>query len=73
VKYLTTAEVAAIIRETEDSVRRRCATKQIRAKKLGDTWRINEDDLIEFMTGPPTRSPRKRLTARQRQQLGQSA
>lgn len=72
-KYLTTSEVAATIRETENSVRRRCASGQIRAKKLGDTWRVEESDLVEFMSGPPTRSPRQRLTKRQRAQLGQSA
>lgn len=49
------------------------ATGQLKAKKLGDSWRINEDDLIQFMADGPTRSPRKRLTARQRQALGRAS
>lgn len=69
-KYYTTVEVAEIIKESPDTVRRRCATGQLRAKNIGGRWRVSENDLTEFMSGPPTRSPRKRLTKRQREQLG---
>ena len=68
-RYYTTKEAGLIIQESADQVRRRCATKQIRAKRLGNSWRISEDALTEFMAGPPTRSPRKRLTKRQLEQL----
>lgn len=72
-RYLTTVEVAEIIQETPDQVRRRCATKQLKAKRLGNSWRISEDDLAEFMAGPSTPSPRRRLTKRQAQQLGRAS
>lgn len=72
-KYLTTTEVAEIIRETDDNVQRRCASGQIKAKRLGGRWLINEEDLTHFMAAPTTGSPRKRLTKRQRQQLGGAA
>lgn len=73
VKYLTAEEVAEIIRETPANVRRRCASGQIKAKRLGGQWRIAEDDLAHFMAAPRTGSPRNRLTKRQREQLGRSA
>jgi excisionase family DNA binding protein len=69
-KFLTVHEVAEIIRESEENVRRRCASGQIRAKKLGSSWRIEEEDVRVFMNVPTTPSPRKRLTKRQRGQLG---
>jgi excisionase family DNA binding protein len=72
-KYLTISEVAAVTRETEENTRRRCASGQIRAKRLGGQWRVNEDDLVLFMEAPRTSSPRKRLTTRQRQQLGNAS
>lgn len=72
-KYLTIDEVAAITRETPENTRRRCASGQIRAKRLGGHWRVSEDDLAIFMEAPRTGSPRKRLTARQRQQLGKAS
>lgn len=71
--YLTTGEVAEIIRETEENVRRRCASGQIKAKRLGGSWRVSEDDLAIFMEAPRTGSPRRRLTTRQRQQLGEAS
>lgn len=71
--YLTVSEVALRIRESEDQVRRRCATGQLKATKLGSKWRIAEEAVAEFMR-PGTRvTPRKRLTARQERQLGVSA
>lgn len=66
-KFLTTAEVAATIRKSEDYVARLCAGGQIRAKKLGNEWRIREEALEEFMNGgkaEPTRP--ERLTKKQR-------
>lgn len=71
--YLTVAEVAAIIRESEDQVRRRCATGQLKATKLGSKWRISEDAVVEFMVPGKRVTPRKRLTARQERQLGVGA
>lgn len=72
-KYYTTAEVAGIIREKEENVARRCASGQLKAKRLGGKWLINEDDLTIFLEAPRTGSPRRRLTARQRQQLGEAS
>jgi excisionase family DNA binding protein len=67
--YLTTDEVAAIIRETPENVRRRCANGQLAAKRLGGRWLVSELDLAAFMEAPRTGSPRRRLTKRQRDQL----
>lgn len=72
-KFLTTHEVAETIRETEENVARRCASGQIKAKRLGGKWLVNEVDLIIFMEAPRTGSPRKRLTTRQRQMLGEAS
>lgn len=65
-KWLTTAEVGEAIRETSENVSRRCATGQIRAKKLGGEWRIQEDDLVLFMAVNNTPAPRVRSTAGRR-------
>lgn len=65
--YLRTAEVAEIIRMSEEYVARQCAAGNLRAKKLGTEWRISEDDLALFMSAPePAPSPRVGRTARQR-------
>ena len=61
--YLTTDEVAAIIRRDRDYVARQCALGNLRGKKLGTEWRIHRDDLTIFMTGeakaPVTRQRRR--------------
>lgn len=48
--WLTTEEVAALIKETSHTVAQRCAAGQIPATKLGKNWRIAEVDLIEYMS-----------------------
>lgn len=69
-KYLLASEVADEIRESVDQVRRRCNAGQIKATNLGGKWRIARVDLDAFMDAPRVRSPRRRLTKRQREQLG---
>lgn len=72
-KFLTTAEVADTIRKSEDYVARLCAGGQIRAKKLGNEWRIREEALDEFMDSgkaEPTR-PERKLTKKQREAVEQ--
>lgn len=49
-RWLTTAEVAEAIQETSGNVSRRCARGDIRATKLGGSWRITEQDLVAFMS-----------------------
>lgn len=62
--YLTTTEAADIVRKTPDYIARQCAKKALRAKKLGNDWRIHRDDLEAFMRSgvpaPATRSRRRR-------------
>lgn len=62
--YLTTEEVAAVLRKTPDYVARQCALGAIKAKKLGNQWRIHRDSVEAFMGGaakaPATRSRRRR-------------
>lgn len=65
-KWLTTAEVGEVIRETSENISRRCAAGQIRAKKLGGEWRIKEEDLVLFMAASNTPAPRVRSTAGRR-------
>jgi excisionase family DNA binding protein len=64
--YLTASEVAQQIRKTEDYVQRQCKAGVIKAKKLGNEWRISDAALATFM-GDETPAPatRTRLTARQ--------
>lgn len=62
--YLTTEEVASEIRMTPAWVAMQCKVGNLRATKLGSTWRVEREALREFMAGTvPT--PRKRLSARQ--------
>lgn len=66
--YLTTQEAGALIGKSPDYVARQCKAGAIKAKKLGNDWRIHRDALDAFMNpdaglaAPPTR---KRLSARQ--------
>lgn len=60
--YLTTTEVAAIIRTTPDYVAKLCKSGALRAQKVGG-WRIHRDALEAFMAGSkpaPTRVRRRR-------------
>lgn len=61
-EYLTTAEVAEIVRKSGDYVARQCALGNLRAKKLGNDWRIHRASVEAFMsqgTTPPTRVRRR--------------
>lgn len=61
-EYLTTHEVAEIIRKSADYVARQCALGNLRAKKLGTDWRIHRDAVDVFMAGgvaPATRTRRR--------------
>lgn len=62
-KWLTTREVGELIHETSENVSRRCHAGQIKAKRLGGSWRIREEDLVVFMTASNTPAPRVRSTA----------
>ena len=64
-EYLTTDEVAAVIRKSPDYVARQCKAGQIKATKLGNDWRIARTALDEFMSGGKAAPTRTRLTARQ--------
>lgn len=60
--YLTTEEVAEIIRMSADYVSRQCALGNLRAKKLGNEWRIHRTSVDAFMAQgvtPPTRVRRR--------------
>lgn len=64
-EYLTTNEVAEIIRKSPDYVARQCALGNLRAKKLGNDWRIRRGEVDRFMAGPPapaTRPMRRRAS-----------
>jgi excisionase family DNA binding protein len=65
-KWLTTREVGELIHETPENVSRRCNAGQIRAKRLGGSWRIAEDDLVQFMAASNSPAPRVRSTAGRR-------
>lgn len=68
--YLTIAEAAEEIREKPDTLRRRCKTGQLKAIKLGKSWRIPREELDRFMRpGSKKASPRNRLTERQQQAI----
>lgn len=71
--YFTCEEAGAIARESADTIRRRCKAGQIHAVKLGKQWRIAESELARFLSPGVHLSPRKRLTAKQAQALGESA
>lgn len=61
-EYLTTDEVAEIIRKTVDYVQRQCKNGNLRATKLGNDWRIHRASVDAFMspgTTPATRTRRR--------------
>lgn len=61
-EYLTTDEVAETIRTSADYVARQCALGNLRAKKVGNEWRIHRAAVDTFMaqgTTPPTRIRRR--------------
>lgn len=66
-EWLTTVEVGKEIRKSADYVAKLCKAKQIKAKKLGNDWRISRAALEEFMAGGVAAPARERpeLTARQ--------
>lgn len=60
--YLTTTEVAQIIRKSPDYVARQCVLGNLRGKKLGNDWRIHRSAVEAFMSQgvtPPTRQRRR--------------
>jgi len=71
--YLSVEQVAAEIGVDEEYVRRQCKAGVIRAKKLGNKWRIHPDDLAAFMrpggdadrAAPAAQKRDKKLSARQ--------
>jgi excisionase family DNA binding protein len=67
-KFLTTAEVAETIRMSENYVARMCDAGQIKAKKLGNQWRISDAALDDFMDAAGKAEPTRpdRLTKKQR-------
>lgn len=61
-EYLTTDEVAQVIRKSRDYVSKQCALGNLRSKKLGNEWRIHKSALDAFMAQgitPPTRIRRR--------------
>ena len=68
-RYLTTDEVAEVLRVSRDWVSDQCRRGTLPAKRIGHAWRIAEPDLAEFMR--PTNqkpAPPPYLTARQRRE-----
>jgi excisionase family DNA binding protein len=64
-RYLTTDEVAEILRETPATVMRRCAAGLIPAAKIGNKWRIAET-VIGEMLAPSNQGSAVRSTAGRR-------
>lgn len=62
--WLTTSEAAAEIRTSADYVARQCDSKAIKAKKVGNSWRIHRDDLESFMRGAEAKAPATRVRRR---------
>jgi len=74
-EYLTTREVASQIRRSPEYVTRQCNAKTLRAKKLGNAWRIKPEWLEQFMD-PSTKAEGTRpdkLTAKQRREIAMRA
>lgn len=73
-KFMTVAEVAATLRVSQDYVRKLCGSGQLRAKKVGQEWRIRETAFEAFMDDTdktaPTR-PGRALTKKQRRAVDQ--
>ena len=72
-QFLTVEQVAQLAQLSADNVRRRCATGQIEAVKVGKVWRISQTAFDDFMSPGFRPAARRRLTARQRQQIGKTA
>lgn len=57
---LTTEEVAARLRLTQDTVRRMCRRGDLLGSYVGGQWLIDEDDLADFLAEKANRSTRRR-------------
>lgn len=57
-RYLTVAEVAEILRIRDYTVREYLRNGELRGYKIGDVWRVAEEDLKEFLERRANR-PRK--------------
>lgn len=65
--WYTTAEVAALIRTSDEYVARQCSAGHMQAKKVG-SWRIRGSAVIDFMSGTgsaPAARKREKKSARQ--------
>lgn len=56
--WLTTAEVAVVIRETRANVSRRCKRGEIEATRVGRNWRISQAALDAFLAPEPGPEPK---------------
>lgn len=66
-KYRTTAEIAEFLGETSENISRRCAAGQIPATKVGNKWRVAEEDFEKWMQPSNVKtSPRVRSTLSRR-------
>lgn len=70
-KYYTTEEVAELLKLHTRTVREYLKSGQLRGYKLGDTWRISEEDIQEFLEARANR-PRKRKSIEQPEQAEQT-
>lgn len=61
---MTADEVADEIRVSRALVYRLCRTGDLKAKKVGQHWRISREALSEFMAPAPKPPPRSRRRAR---------
>jgi excisionase family DNA binding protein len=62
-EWLTTKEVADIIRKDRDYVARQCANGALKAKTLGNDWRIHQTSVDAFMWGLTPAPTRRRSRA----------
>jgi excisionase family DNA binding protein len=66
-RWHTTDELADALGETSENISRRCAAGQIPATKVGNRWRIAEDDFERWMQPNNVKtSPRVRSTVGRR-------
>jgi excisionase family DNA binding protein len=47
--FYTPEELARLLRVSEETIRRRCRTKEIEARKLGRIWRIPRAEALKLV------------------------
>lgn len=50
-KFYTTQEVADMLKQHEETIRRKLRTGELKGVNLGGRWRITQEELMKYLEG----------------------